>query len=101
MRHLCPALCGSEAGSPAGGNQSVGWTPLPPSAGIGEPMNWILLVLAGVLGVMTRAGLPTHTSTVRLSPPENTQSLPAAFRWNVTLTALCWPGSALSGPEVA
>src|SRR6185369_15775438 len=26
---------------------------------------------------------------------------PATFRWKMTRTVLCWPGSALSGPDVA
>src|SRR5258706_1911097 len=100
MRHLCPALCGSDAGSPAGGTQSIAWTPLPPSAGIGEPMSWTRLVLAGLLGVMTSEGLPAHTSTSKLSAPGDAQLLPAALRWNVTLMVLCLPGAALFRPEV-
>src|SRR5438876_9229097 len=100
MRHLCPELCGSEGGSPVGGTQSMGWTLVPPGGGEGELVSAILAVLAGLFGAITSAGLPTHTSTRRLSSPTDSQ-VPWAFWWVVTSMVLCWPGSALSGPEVA
>src|SRR6266542_164740 len=100
MRHLWPELRGSDAGSPAGGTQSNGCPPVPPSAGTGEPIFPTSAVLAGLFGVMTSAGLPAQTSTSRLSENGKTQAESAAFRRVVIWMALCCPGSALSGPEV-
>ena len=69
MRHLWPGLCGSAGSNPVGGFQTNTLVTLAPSAGMGDPMLSIFLVLAGLSGVIARDGLPTQNSALMLSVP--------------------------------
>src|ERR1043165_9119784 len=99
MRHLWPWLCGSSAGSPCGGVQSITTGVVEPSGGVGTPIFCTLKVLAGLFGAIASEGLPTHSSMSVFSSNGDAQPLAAVLRRNCTVTVLVWPGSALSGPE--
>src|ERR1043165_2378647 len=99
MRHLWPWLCGSSAGKPGGGTQSITTGVVEPSGGVGTPIFCTLKVLAGLFGAIASEGLPTHSSMSVFSSNGDVQPLGAVLRRNCTVTVLVWPGSALSGPE--